>query len=79
VREHGLDRGAQVRLGRHVADGVVDEDSVEGAAEPHGAHVTLPVFALRVDRLADREHLRREIDERRVEPLLVVRRHVAAA
>ena len=45
VDESGLDRLSQVGLGRHVDDGVVDEDGVEPAPEPHGPQVALEVLA----------------------------------
>ncbi len=58
MHERGLDRSLQVGLGGHVVDRVVHEHRIEGAAEAHFAHVTLEVFALRVDRSGRGEHRR---------------------
>jgi hypothetical protein len=46
VRCHRPKRRAQVVFGGHVHDGVVDEHGVEGAPQPHVAHVAFQVFAL---------------------------------
>ena len=56
MHESGLHRSPEVRLGRHVVDGIVHEDRIKRAAEAHLAHVTLEVFALGVDRSGSAEH-----------------------
>ena len=58
VREGGAHAGPEVVLGREVHHGVVDEDRVERAAEPERPHVAQNVLAARVERAAEREHLR---------------------
>ena len=64
VREGRADAVAEVALGRHVRDRVVDEDGVERPAEPERPHVSEHVLALGVELPAQREHLRREVGER---------------
>ncbi len=55
----GLEGGAEVGLGREVADGVVHEDRVERATrQAQGSHVAFDVLASRIDRAAQLEHLR---------------------
>ena len=79
VGERGGHGRRQVRLGDHVFDGVVDEDRVEGTAEPHRSHVALFVSALRVETLRQLQHVSGEVDQGHIEVGLEVRRAVAAA
>ena len=72
-------RRAKVVLRRDVGNRVVHEHGIEGAPEPQRPHVALDVLAFGVQRLAQREHLRREIGQRARELRLEVRRVVAAA
>ena len=74
----GLDGLAQIVLGRQIHDRVVDEDRIELPAQPHCAHIALQVFTFRVERLADRQHIRREVDQGHAEMRLEVRRVVPA-
>ena len=78
VDEGRFDGLPQIRGSGYVADRVVDEDSVEGPAEPHAPHVTLHVLAFRIDRTAHGKHLRRAVDERHLETRFQMRRVVAA-
>ena len=79
MRPRRLDGAPQIGLGRHVADGVVDEDRVERPPQAQRAHVAEPVLAFRIQGAADREHLRRDVGEQQMpEPALQVRRAVAA-
>ena len=64
VRESGLDGSSQVAERRHVLDGVVNENRVEGPIEPQRAHVAEQMLAVRVQRPAHRQHLRRQIRQR---------------
>ena len=79
VLECGLHHGAQFCLGRHVADGVVNEDSIENPAKPDGAYVPLDVVAFGVERLTDGEHSRGLIHKRHCEARLEVGGVVADA
>src|ERR687891_732772 len=63
---------AKVVARRHVVDRVVDEDGIEREPQPERAHVALDVLALRVDRSAHRQHLRRHIRQRHLEAALQV-------
>jgi len=74
----GAEAVAQLVLGRHVRDGVVDEDRVERPSQPHGTHVAEDVLAVRVDRATQSEHLRRDVRERAREVPLEVRGVVAS-
>jgi len=69
---------SQIRSRGHVVDRVVNEDRIELAPQPYGAHVAHEVLAIRVELLADLEHPRREVNQRHLEFLLHVRRVVAA-
>ena len=42
----------------------MDEDDVEGAPEPHRAHVAEDVLAAGIEALAQRQHLRRDVGQR---------------
>ena len=79
VRGRRRDRRAEVVLGRHVRDRVVQEHGVEPLVQPQRAHVADDVPAARVDRLALREHPLGEIGERHLVVLLEVQRVGAAA
>ena len=79
VLGRGRERCPQVRLARHVADGVVDQHRVEGAPQAQRAHVADQVLALGIDRRADGQHRRRDVGQGELQPALEVRRHVPAA
>jgi hypothetical protein len=51
-----LDCHAEVGVGGHVADSVVDKHAVELAAEAHGLHVAFHVLAFGIERAAGRQH-----------------------
>jgi len=57
----------------------MDEDAVELPTEPHGSHVALDVLALWVERPADVEHARRQVDQHHLESVLEIRGVTAAA
>jgi hypothetical protein len=79
VDEGGFDRLAQIGFGRHIADGIVDEDEVELPPEPRRPHVALDVLALRVQRQADLPHPGRWFNENHHESSLEMRGVVSAA
>ena len=79
VRESRADAVAEVALGRHVRDRVVDEDGVERPPEAQRAHVAEHVLALGIQLPAQRQHLRGEVGQRAREASLQVRGVVAAA
>jgi len=58
VRVGGAEAVAELVLGRHVRNGVVDEDRVERPPQPQRAHVAEDVLAVGVERPAQGEHLR---------------------
>ena len=74
-----LDGLLQIALGRQVHDRVVDEDRIELPVQPHRAHVAVQVLAFRVERPADRKHVRREVDQGHAEVCLEVRHVVPTA
>ena len=77
--ERGLDGLPEIGLPGEVVHRVMDEHGVEDAAEPQRAHVAVHVLAVRVEAIAQDQHLRRSIGERDVtDVLLVVRGHMAA-
>ena len=78
VFERRSHRRTQVRLARHIADRVVDEDRVEGATEPKRPHVADQVLDARVDRLTQLDHVGRQIGQRHLHLAPQERRHVAA-
>src|SRR5260370_24455615 len=75
----GLHLRPQIRFGSHVADRVMNEHHVEGAAESERANVALDVLALWVELPTHREHLRRKIHQGHREMRLEVERAVASA
>jgi hypothetical protein len=58
VLERRREHPAEIVLGGHVRDRVVNEHGVERPAEPDRAHVALDVLALGVQPAAHVEHLR---------------------
>jgi hypothetical protein len=58
MRERGLERRAQVRLGRHVADRVVDQHGIERPPEAERTHVADVVLGVGIDRRAELENPR---------------------
>jgi hypothetical protein len=79
VNVRRLHRLPQLVLTGEIHDGVMDEDRVEGAAQPERTHVAQDMPALRVEDAADVEHRRRDVRERRLDVSLVVGGHVAGA
>ena len=77
--ERGFHRALQVLLAPQVHHCVVDEDRVEEAAEPHGAHISLEVLTLRVQLPAHLQHVGREVDEGHLETSLEARGVVPTA
>src|SRR5438067_5257538 len=47
----------QIRLGRHVAHRIVNKDRIKGPAQTQSSNVALKVFALRIHRSIDCQHL----------------------
>lgn len=72
---HGL---AQISLGSHVHDRILDEYQVELASQPDLAHISLDVFTFRIKRLADFQHPWRKIHQRHLEIAFEVRGVVPA-
>src|SRR5713101_2688662 len=77
VLVRGFHHRPQIRFGRHVADRVMNEHHVEGAAESQCANVALNVLALWVELPTYREHLGRKIHQGHREMRLEVERAVA--
>lgn len=69
----------QVVLGEHVRNGVVDENSIEGAPEPDGAHVADVVVDAGVEPNRVGQHRFGEVDGGRVELAREVGQVVAPA
>ena len=57
----------------------MNKDRIEGAPEIHRAHVALAMLAFGIQRVADGEHLRRQIDQRHFEFRFEIERIVTAA
>ena len=69
----------QISLRSQILDRVVHQHRVEGPTQAQRTHVALDVLALRIRTLTEREHARREVDERCPDSVLVVKSGVPRA